>query len=385
MFKRHFFRASEIFSVETLEAPTGMPSFCNLQISRNSDAFGANIGGCGLYFLMHKGQAIYLGKFSGSAHDIFGGDIFTARWNRHLATITLRGSRISVSQTNLERAHANRILEPLMGELHNADLSVLAADRGFVVPYKRLLNAAYNWNDFSQPASEWLDDFAVGYLQLDRAAWSQEDVAGIRERVTMAEATAILRMPTILNGRGEFEVGLLSSASKETSKEALFELLESAFDSIGSVDSSVDDHTQKDISRPDLDSSYLGERFLEALPSDGPQHAVEAILEAFSTESRVEIHYTKANGGDLRIRALHPFKRNIFTMYWQSRNAVFFCRLLLSPEHVVGDGIVCSERSPAPEPLTTTFKFDSSSASSIENLVCLIQRALDYLADPIKK
>jgi hypothetical protein len=219
-----------------------------------------------------------------------------------------------------------------------------------------------------------LPNIDVGYLQLDPAAWSHLSISDLRNKVTKAEERAIEQIPTVLNGPGKFDAALI----KKLSKDQVFELLESMFNATGHAEPKVEiDERQAEDSNAEVESDFYSERFLESLPSECPEETVAAIKESFEDDAAAQVHHTKTNGGDLRVRALNaPRRRNIFTMYWQPKNQLFFCRINLAPGNVGGAGVVEAIASPEYEPLPTTFKFDCSQPGAIDNLIRLIKLAL---------
>lgn len=388
MFKRHLFSASDIFSTSVATGPVGMPGFCDLRVAKRTTESSGAITGCGLYFLCHKGQLVYIGKFLGSIHNAFAGDIFSARWNRHLSTLSLRGSRISIGKAALEKALNEGVPQELNDALQGADSVILAKDRGFMVPYKRLKYAALHWQDFSRSPDSWLADIQVGYLQLDSSAFKKYSTYALRKMVSAAEDEAIAQLPTVLNGPGRFDVHLL----KALSSDQIFERLASAFQApikeISVVTQQEGDATdledeselegQNQTVEAEIESNFYGERFLELLPSDCPEDTVHALYDAFGGSHQAQVHHTKTNGGDLRIRSTNASaKRNVFTVYWQPRLQLFQCRILLSPDKVLGAGIVKASASRAGEPLPTTFKFDCTQSLGISNLIELVRKAVE--------
>lgn len=375
MFKRHFFSAGQIFTTSSVAPQQGMPSFTNLKVAKNFSGDAKATTGCGLYFFMHHGHLVYIGKFLGTIRDAFGGDIFSARWNRHISTLSLRGSKIAISQANWARASAQGLPANLLAELQAADAVKLAKDRGFMVPYKRLMYAAQHWAEFSGSPATWLPNIDVGYLQLDPAAWSHRSVFELREEVSEAEKLVIEQIPTVLNGPGEFDAALI----KKLSKDQVFDLLESMFNATGghAAPKVETDERQAEDSNAEVESDFYSERFLESLPSECPEETVVAIKESFEDDAAAQVHNTKTHGGDLRVRALNaPRRRNIFTMYWQPKNQSFFCRINLAPGNVGGAGVVEVVASPESEPLPTTFWFDCAQPGAIDNLIRLIKLAL---------
>jgi hypothetical protein len=378
MFKPHiFFPASQIFTFSSVVPQQGMPAFTDLRFAQNPSCDPKTAAGCGLYFFMHHGHLVYIGKFLGTIRDAFGGDIFSARWNRHISTLSLRGSKIAISQANCARAAAQSLPANLLAALQAADPVTLAKDRGFMVPYKRLVYAAQHWAEFSGSPATWLPNIDVGYLQLDPAAWSHRSIFELREVVSQAEKRAIEQIPTVLNGPGEFDAALI----KKLSKDQVFDLLESMFNATGHATLKAEtDERQAEDANAEVESDFYSERFLESLPSECPEETVAAIKESFEDDDAVQVHHTKTHGGDLRVRALNtPRPRNIFTMYWQVDNELFRCRIKLEPNNVDGAGVVNVKASSAKEPLPTTFWFDCSQPGAIENLLRLIKLALQNI------
>lgn len=374
MFKRHLFSASQIFTTSSVVPQQGMPIFTDLKFAKNFSGDAKAIAGCGLYFFMHDGHLVYIGKFLGTIRDAFGGDIFPARWNRHISTLSLRGSKIAISHANCVRASAQGFPANLLAELYAANAVKLAKDRGFMVPYKRLMYASQHWAEFSGSPATWLPNIDVGYLQLVPAAWSHLSISDLRKKVTEAEERAIEQIPTVLNGPGEFDAALI----KKLSKDQVFDLLEFMFNATGHTEPKVEtNERQAEDSNAEVESDFYSERFLESLPSECPEETVAAIKESFEDDAAAQVHHTKTHGGDLRVRALNaPRPRNIFTMYWQPKNQLFFCRINLAPGNVGGAGVVEAIASPEYEPLPTTFKFDCSQPGAIDNLIRLIKLAL---------
>jgi len=369
MFEHHLTPACKIFTTSTVATQDGMPIFAGLRVSKNSLVAAKAIKGCGLYFFLHHGHLIYIGKFLGTIHNAFGGDIFAARWNRHISTISLRGAKISISQGNLARATAQGLPADLLAILQVANHVKLSKDRGFVVPYKRLKYAAMHWAEFSSPPETWLRNIHLGYLQLAPDAWSNLSKSDLRKKVTQAEERAIQLIPTVLNGPGEFDAALI----KKISIDQLFDRLEAIFKATEKKEVRHETKNQSKDINPEVESDFYSERFLELLPSEGPEETVAGIKAFFEDDATAQVHHTKTHGGDLRVRSLNAHRRlNIFTMYWQSRNQIFSCWIDLAPSNVVGEGVLditpCSKR----KQLTTNFKFDCSKPSAIDDLIALI-------------
>ena len=383
MFNRHFLNAKNIFEITTVPPLPGMPLLANLRANKKKQIAKNLSQGCGLYFILHKSKLVYIGKFLGTKSDAFGGDIFSARWCRHISTLPARGARISVGTNLVNRLHAEQPLNHLTTTLKSASPSTLASDRGFMVPFNRLKFAALNWSSFCDPSNVWINDFQFGYVQLVQANWNSHTTPQIRTIINKAESKVIETFKPVCNVESTFHEDLL----KEYSIETLFGELEAAFsamksDAEGILETELHDdfESHPDSSNPqietDLMSSGYGENFLESIPEDCPQETVDAIYSTFGADPNVQIHHTKTAGGDLRVRALKTQKpRNVFTMYWQTRKDKFFCRIHLPLANVIGPGIVDARNSPLKEPLRSSFSFDCSQSGSIPNLINLIRQA----------
>lgn len=383
MFNRHFLNAKNIFEITTVPPLPGMPLLANLRATKKKQIAKNLSQGCGLYFILHKSKLVYIGKFLGTKSDAFCGDIFSARWCRHISTLPARGARISVGVNLVNRLHAEQPLNRLTTTLKSASSSTLASDRGFMVPFNRLKFAALNWSSFRDPSNVWINDFQFGYVQLVQATWSSHTTPQIRTIINKAESKAIDTFKPVCNVESTFHEDLI----KEYDIETLFGELEAALspaksDSESLLETEVDDDSEshRDSSNlqmeTDLMSSGYGENFLESIPEDCPQETVDSIYSAFGADPNVQIHHTRTAGGDLRVRALNTQKpRNVFTMYWQTRKDTFFCRIHLPLANVTGPGIVDAKNSSLKEPLRTSFSFDCSQPGSIPNLINLIRQA----------
>jgi len=377
MFTRHYFSAQDIFLIGQVEPLPAMPAIANLRISKNYT--GPATDGCGLYFIEYQGNLIYIGKFLGTKSDPFGGDIFSARWCRHMSTLPVRGARISIGNSLVQRFQSEESSHPLASILNSSDQTVLAHDRGFMVPFNRLKFAALHWKSFEQQDNSWISDFQFGYLQLSKSHWVGYPIQEIREIVNKVESLAIERFKPICNAEISFSEESIQHYEHEsifTAFEDIFKFVSNQPTATPSVELDIPgEESLTDITTGE-ESGLWGERFSESLLGDCPQETVNAIYEALESDLAAQVHHTKTNGGDVRVRALDIARqRNIFTMYWQARKEVFFCRIFLKLEEVVGAGILNVTAS-RHDPLPTEFKFDCSQPGAIANLKGLIHMAL---------
>ena len=382
MFKRFFLNAKNSFNFAKTETLNGMPDFANLIVSKAKTVSPDIASGCGIYFILHHNKLVYIGKFQGTKSNPFAGDIFSARWNRHVSTLSLRGKSISIGSSLIKRFSDELSHHPLNGQLLATDPAMLAHDRGFMVSYNRLKFAALKWDSFIATDADWLSELDFGYVQLNSAKWEPpHSPEKIRSMISRAEEELIKHYTPICNAGSPFDERLI----REIPIDHLFGSIENAL--MGDLSASqqedlvsVVSQTQTQPLPEEIQSPAYAEQLLENLPGGCPEDTLIAIYNAFGSNSNVQIHSTKTHGGDIRIRALNIAQpRNIFTMYWQTNHNVFKCRILLALNQVTGDGVVEACDSPADEPLPTSFKFDCGlDNSSINHLVNLISNAIEH-------
>ena len=373
MFNSYFFDAEQIFSSSQDTTLDGLPSFANLKFSKktfqNEDLMSV---GCGIYFIKFKGSLIYIGKFLGTKSTAFGGDVFRARWFKHISTLTLSGSRISIGKSVLNRFFIEEPSHPLSDELKRCDQNVLAIDRGFVIPYNRLKFIALNWHLIAEGS---MLDFSFGYLQLSKSHCHSYHNTKIRESINIAEKLAINYFLPICNAGKHFTPDFVNNYSNDQ----LFNKIATFFETSPTNNKNLMINSIRSIDDlpSEVDTFGYYEKFRESLPSDCPDDTVEAIYSSFGSDSTLQIHHTMTKDGDLRLRNLiSPNIRNIFTMYWQVRKDVFACQILVSSNRITGPGILnVRDANDGIQPLTT-FKLDCSIEGSIANLIDLLNDAI---------
>ena len=377
MFNHHYLSANEIFSISEIAPLEGMPRVANLRAIKNHD--GPSINGCGIYFIQYQGRLIYIGKFLGTKSNAFTGDIFGARWCRHISTLTIRGARVSIGKTVLERFVSEEPTHVLTSILNSFDIKKLEHDRGFTVPFNRLKFVAKYWETFSESSNHWLNKFQFGYLQLSEMHWSSYSTLQIRKIINQAEKHAIQQFNPRCNAGVMFDENKL----QDLGKDDIFSSLKDIFNKFSNH--AIETSAQESDITTDLSSDkilvederdFWEERFSESLPSGCPQDTVNAIYDDLDTDFGAQVHHTQTHGGDLRVRVKDISKpQNIFTMYWQVRNEFFSCRILLPFSEVIGPGII-EARASLSDPLPSEFKVDCSIPGSIENLTGLIRKAI---------
>jgi len=391
MFNEYVRHGGELFQAIVAGATHGMPAFANYTFQMNPglpDRLSMRCG-AGLYFITYRGVPIYIGKFLGHIQDAFAGVLFSARWLRHISTLSLRGRRISISMrlqswfTSLNPHHEISV------QIAAANAALLAKDRGFQVAGNRLMFAAVNWPVLREDPKKWLHHFTFGYVQLNRAYWRGRGFTdeAIWNPINAAERRAIGGWRPQANG--EIREAATAAAGPEDLVRSLKAILQRELEGeVAPADLPVPDEAQplqaevRDFrGQLNADHEEAKDAFREGLPEGSPTAVVEAIINALQDDLATEVHYTMTNGGDLRVRVLDVARpRNVFTIYWQIRRQRFFGRALvpvdvLAHQTGVTEAAVC----PAPEPLWSRFTVDCSEEGAPEAVSEVVRLAVENL------
>jgi hypothetical protein len=446
MFKDYVRDAGQLFEATPTKVLVGMPAFadCIFQSKPDLPDRQSMCLGAGLYFITYHDVLIYIGEFLGRSDDAFRGDLFSARWVRHISTISLRGHRISISPRLQEEFTRDNPEHDISAKIKAADPVMLGRDRGFQVSRRRLMFAASNWSVFQQAPDQWLANLKFGYVQLEEAFWRSRGFENQRiwTAIDAAERGAIDIWRPQLNGgvqnaattavnptallaslkailQGELE-NVAAGAADFTPADAA-ELLQTVV-SESVQEPKVDDEEAKDSFREDLlengeaapadsppahavepsqtvvseirqarlrtDDDEARDAFREGLPEGCLADVIEVIIRELQTDHGTEVHYTGTNGGDLRVRVLDVARpRNVFTIYWQSRNNRLFGRAL-APFGDVAQlaGITTAVACPDYEPLWCQFTVDCSGEAAAAAVAAVVRLAVHNLrtgvADP---
>lgn len=158
------------------------------------------ITGPGIYGLYFDGALIYIGKYQGTKADVFGGDIAEQRWWKHIASITLRGHRLSIARRTIH-AIANEqaavVEDSPVAHALRAVGTGLSTDRGCSSGYNRVRFAIQHWSSFDQDghwdSGQVLSRFTFVYVRFDPRAGTAANAGfslapdTIRRRVSAVE------------------------------------------------------------------------------------------------------------------------------------------------------------------------------------------------------
>lgn len=381
----HFeFSAAELFSIEPAHAVPGNPAWANLRF-RLTLRDKAALAGAGIYAAFFDDQLIYIGKYLGKKQAPFQGNIALARWDKHIGTLTLRGRALSFA----EKSH-QRILalpdHPVVTALKGASAKTLLRDRGMLSTYNRGLFAIQHWDAFQELNEVALARFSFVYVRLARQhAEGRWQTALIRERINEVEDQLVESLQPRCNA--VVQDGSPQQIYKQADVRAR---IKGCFRDVFG-DSTVGEavSTPSPVAPPPLsddledeDMSSAAELFherLEAAPS-ALKGVVERLEAEFGPSDALELHYTRTNNGDLRIRSFATRRgQNVFTLAWQPQNKVLCCLAYASVEKCTELGLAHARQvTSASQPLRTQFDFRAS--DDVDALLAIIHASVKQLS-----
>lgn len=117
------------------------------------------------------------------------------------------------------------------------------------------------------------------------------------------------------------------------------------------------------------------DEYIQLLPEGQRQFATEFIQE-LSLIRDVSIYHTNANEGDLRVR-MGDSGRVLFTMYWQTKNKVYFCRSFVETQYLDQQaGLFEISLEPDYEPQVSSFKFKPNYINTMTVLIQLVKETI---------
>lgn len=302
------YKANEIFSFRQVKPIPGLPSFFNLQfysIVKNKSAFV----GPGIYIVSFDGKPIYLGKYMGVKHAPFAGNVINLRWSKHIASLTLRGKRLSVSKRALKQSIDMAPKSAIVRALGGTEESLLNADRGCQTTARRINFAYDKWGDFCSLDNTTLERFKFTYI---RVAEPDEPVSTkkIRQLVSAAESELLQDYSLPCNTAENNGSGLTNVDLGLLVRDCERRLSELVGDDLGkSIQLQSDDGL---VDKVDSQEAVINpfEAKLEST-EEWASEFIDKLISHFEEKECVEIHYTKTGKGDLRLR-----------VFWEAENKV---------------------------------------------------------------
>jgi len=315
------FNAKELFTFSEVKPVPGLPPFFNLhfrQAIKEKEPFL----GPGLYIISFDGEPIYLGKYLGRKQKPFSGNILDLRWSKHIATLTLRGKRLSLSRRALTTAVDANPGSAIVKALRNAESDVVHTDRGCVTTAPRVLFAHKRWGEFAALDEDVLGRFEFSYVRVEQPDEKVES-SFIRQHVSSVESRLIEQFALPCNVVSNQNTNASSAQPIDHQRIVDTCATELAITTEEAVSESVADVTDNDGGLVNAFDTQLAEA------DEWAQGFVRELTAHFEERENVEVHYTGTGSGDLRLRVFWdkaiaaPGHQNFATIEWQPRNKAF--------------------------------------------------------------
>jgi hypothetical protein len=143
------FRADELFQIK-VDGNAVFPLNLSYEVPSNSLP---EFQGPGIFFMYYKTELVYIGFFYPSQK---GRDVRKERMNKELATISMRGSQVTMNPTSNTALDRSR----------NLQKAPRKPKGDFVTSKKRVEFADKNWNEFK--TNDFLEDFKFYWFKEDK-------------------------------------------------------------------------------------------------------------------------------------------------------------------------------------------------------------------------
>ena len=156
----------------------------------------------GIYAIFFEDLLLYIGKYQGKSKDPFGGCVNRNRWCKHLATITLRGKKVSCKRATLTRIKSDKNFKNKFYEIFGEfDENVFIGDRGCITVEPRIKFALDKWSIFEKLTSHDLSRFKFHYISLQHD--KEIDTEKYRKAISDLEEKFIGYFHPLLNVKGK--------------------------------------------------------------------------------------------------------------------------------------------------------------------------------------
>ena len=211
------FNAREVLHAQPLtRVPTASGiSFFNVSITaRHAPELSPALVGSGVYGLFQRrsedtsADLIYIGKYQGHRDQPFAGNVAQQRWWTHIASVTARGDRMSISRRTAQYLKTQHCLGADIKSFRELAVDatqneVLFQDRGCVAGLNRILFALRHWDQFRPESNpDLLAPFFFHYVRLVpqstvtavQAIQKQSSVKALRSLISQAENALIQQL-----------------------------------------------------------------------------------------------------------------------------------------------------------------------------------------------
>lgn len=247
----HEFEFRDILSTGETVPPEkvrcGVP-FLNLNFRpANTRGIASALRGCGIYAIFFREDddaptLIYIGKFRGVKTDPFAGNIASARWWRHAASFSMRGDKIHVSNSIIDKLERHLQTTPHSFSKIVETRSCMKVDKGCLGAWNRIRFAMNHWDRFEKASgAEILSRFKVRYIQLPApsAPPSAQGILQLRARIGCLESRLIAEFLPRCNDEVDFDTArsdVTESAYLEGALPMALAELSDVFDERGAPD-----------------------------------------------------------------------------------------------------------------------------------------------------
>jgi len=206
----HQFYCYDIFDVTTVNPKCNIP-FLNLKFDLKKKYLGSPcLKGPGLYALCFRDEIcksrlkskwtlIYVGKFRGETNNPFAGNVAKTRWWTHLASITMRGHKVSVSKSTLASVS---LYGTHLGKSLKAECRCITKKSNCQSSLNRTIFAINYWKRFysncvNKNPNKILKHFKFIYLQYapkTRSSLTATSIKKIRKEISLTEDFLIKKL-----------------------------------------------------------------------------------------------------------------------------------------------------------------------------------------------
>jgi hypothetical protein len=201
----HSFPLSEVVTIAASTTPPLRASFLNLSFASARRKSLTELQGPGIYGIFFgppdaERHLIYIGSYCGTQIDPFAGNVAAARWWKHAATLTMRGSNVSIARRTAR--WAERLAD---GDSFRdlADNPSVLAKAGCDAGLNRALFAHSNWHLLGEAEPEDLQSFfQIVYLRVTPAnakGAADLDIPGLLRCLLWAENELIRTLQPACN------------------------------------------------------------------------------------------------------------------------------------------------------------------------------------------
>lgn len=194
------FKAGDVLQIKPVTPKRGVECL-DWRITYLNSGLSKDLVGAGLYGVCYQGKLVYVGSYLGRGNDPFLGNVVSTRWWAHLASLTMRGHRISIPQMTRARLLNNppTPINPKLRKLLSAAPPEISRATGCVASLNRILFASKHWGRLgSGKPNTVLGDFSFVYVRVGKGS-TKKSISQLRQQITEAEKEVIAQLCPMAN------------------------------------------------------------------------------------------------------------------------------------------------------------------------------------------